>query len=350
MARRVFLHVGTPKSGTTFLQTTLWAGRDVAADRELLVPGERLYDHNRSAQAMRGAGADRRRPRRRQRETWQRVRAEIAAWPGDVILSNEWLVLADADAARAASEALAPAEVHVVVTARDLSRLVPTAWQELVKLGQPVGLDEFVAGLDEGVDRWSWRALDPVCALHTWAADLPPERAHVVTVPPPGADPSLLWRRFAGVVGVDPGGFDLGAARPNESLGAEAAALLQRTGPALRAAVAPPGSHWINAHRWIRGYLAHELLVPRGGSRIALGPAAAERVRVRATASVRALEQGGWRLAGDLSDLLPAPVADGRHPDDVGDDELLALVGPVLGELLSRVRAASRTADDEDED
>ncbi|RBY97782.1 hypothetical protein DQ237_02390 [Blastococcus sp. TF02-8] len=39
MAERVFLHVGTPKSGTTYLQDLLWSNREVLARDGVAYPG-----------------------------------------------------------------------------------------------------------------------------------------------------------------------------------------------------------------------------------------------------------------------------------------------------------------------
>src|SRR6187549_340164 len=53
MARRVFFHIGAPKSGTTFLQTVMWENRARLEGQGLLYPGSRrfdqylLYDHIR---------------------------------------------------------------------------------------------------------------------------------------------------------------------------------------------------------------------------------------------------------------------------------------------------------------
>ena len=39
MARRVFLHVGLPKTGTTYLQSIAWAGKDALRRQGVLLPG-----------------------------------------------------------------------------------------------------------------------------------------------------------------------------------------------------------------------------------------------------------------------------------------------------------------------
>ena len=69
---------------------------------------------------------------------------------------------------------------------------------------------------------------DPLDVLDRWGAGLPPERVHVVTVPPAGTDPGLLWERFAGLVGIDPDTVDTTVARANPSLGAEEVTFLRR--------------------------------------------------------------------------------------------------------------------------
>jgi hypothetical protein len=53
MAEAVFLHIGAPKCGTTFVKSVLWNNREVLAARGILVPGRRPFDHNRASMAIR---------------------------------------------------------------------------------------------------------------------------------------------------------------------------------------------------------------------------------------------------------------------------------------------------------
>ena len=39
MAERVYLHVGLPKTATTYLQTILWANREVLEEQGVRLPG-----------------------------------------------------------------------------------------------------------------------------------------------------------------------------------------------------------------------------------------------------------------------------------------------------------------------
>ncbi len=90
MATKTFLHVGLPKSGTTYLQAVLADNKERLADRSrLLFPGKSWHEQVRAVrdvrgQRGRGASAD-------DSGAWQSLVDEIAAWDGDAIISMEWL-------------------------------------------------------------------------------------------------------------------------------------------------------------------------------------------------------------------------------------------------------------------
>ena len=115
MARRVYLHIGLPKTGTTYLQTAMWHNRPLLRERGFLYPGRSRMEHYRASQEVRGvpparlgahAGA------------WQRLLDELAAWPDDGLVSHEFFSMASAHQAGLAVAALQPAEVVVVATVR----------------------------------------------------------------------------------------------------------------------------------------------------------------------------------------------------------------------------------------
>ena len=51
---RVFVHIGEPKTGTTFLQQVMWGNRGELAARGLALPGHHPQDHYRASQDLRG--------------------------------------------------------------------------------------------------------------------------------------------------------------------------------------------------------------------------------------------------------------------------------------------------------
>src|SRR6478672_8375795 len=171
MARRVYLHVGVPKSGTTYLQSTMWQNR-VALERQgFLYPGSARMDHYHASVDVRrkttaAPPAD---------STWARLVDQLASWDGDGLISHEFFCMATAAQARRAVAALAPAEVDVVVTARDYVRQFPAVWQEALKMGSPLGLDDF---MDKAMSRdlegaWSWNSQDLPGIVHRWSQAVP---------------------------------------------------------------------------------------------------------------------------------------------------------------------------------
>jgi glycosyltransferase involved in cell wall biosynthesis len=345
VAKRVFLHIGAPKSGTTFLQTVLWNNRVRLGADDVLLPGRDLFDYNLAHTAILHPQPHTK-IQRRARATWRRLREEIAAWSGDAVISNEWFVRASADAAARAHRDLADSELHIVYTARAYVHQIPAAWQETLKVGRGWSMADFIAGLDDDNAQWSWWTLDSALVLARWLGDLPPGRIHVVTVPPKGSDPALLWKRLCGVLGIEPDRYDATTADANESLGAEAARLLQRMGPSLRAAIDADNAHWTDQYRWIRRYLSHGLLVPRRGTRIGVNADQAAALYARSVTSTDALAEAGYDIVGDLSDLrIAEPPPGSRDPSTVTDAEMLDVAVPVVADLFGRVRDATLRAE-----
>jgi hypothetical protein len=345
MARRVFVHIGAPKCGTTFVQSVLLGNRDRLAADDVLLPGRRILDHNLACMALRAPESAAGRYDRAER-TWQTMLGQIRSWPGVALLTNEWFVRATTEQAARARRELDGAEIHLIYTARAYLQQIPAGWQETLKRGLSRSLPEFVAGLDDATHKYSWRTLDPVRAITRWSgADIPPSRVHVVTVPPKGSDPGLLWRRFAGVLGVDPAPYDLAVANANASISAEAARLLQLLGPGLRTAVDAEHGHWTEQYTWIRGFLSHRLLATIPGSPIGIDADLAGELYARSEIAVEELKQAGYDVVGRLDDLLVRePPPKGRDPATVTDAELLDLATTLVGGLLTEVRSQTLRA------
>lgn len=326
------LHIGAPKTGTTFLQAVLFRNQQRLREHGVLVPGLGRALHGNAATGVRQGPGGRKYPQ------WQRLLQEARAWPGTVVISNEWFSLASQERAEAALRDLAGSEVHVLFTARDFVVQLPSAWQETLKVGNASSLEEFVRARDTARDRWQWRVFDAAEALRRWSGDLPASQRHVITVPQ-GARPDLLWRRFVSLCGLDPDAYDIDVPQRRESLGVESARLLQEVGPALREALdADRGGNWQAAYQWIQRYLSHELLAARGGARIALDQSSFDELRQRALRSVATLREAGYDVVGDLDELTSATVPSGaREPAEVTAADLLDVALPLIPELLGRV-------------
>jgi hypothetical protein len=338
VASTVFFHVGLPKTGTTYLQTLLWNNEAELRRQGVLLPGESVREHLWASGAVReDPRLDRRGPQAP--GAWDRLVADINAWPGAAIVSHEFFAAASADQAVRAMQRLQGAEVHVVVTARDTLSLVTARWQEFVKNGSTVGIDDYPVREDTSPEQeWDWGTLDLADVLRRWGASLPRERVHVLTLPKPGTPRDELWVRFARLVGVDHTTCDVSGSVQNESLGVVEVELLRRVNAEL-----VDFTSAIDRGNWIRGYLAQGKLVPRRGEKFWPSPARIEELRERGDRAVDFVISQGYDVIGDVEDLrTPKQVPERRHPDSVTDTEIAAAGAATIAAMMTDVRRLTR--------
>jgi hypothetical protein len=338
LARRVFFHIGAPKTGTTFLQAVMWANRDTLRRQGVLFPGDWWLDRVWATNIVRETANV---PHERARTSWKRIAAQTKGFDGTVVISHEFFAAASREQAAKAIAAVQPAEVHVVYTARDFVRQVPALWQEQLKFRLTTPLSEFEPDpLSAGPrSHFGWRTLDVVDALDRWGRDLPPERVHVVTVPPSGSPPGLLWERFATLCGIDPDSCDTDLGRANESLGSVEAELLRRVNPRISNEIRGPRE----VPTWVRDYLGHAVLVPHGGSRFGVSPKRADELREMSREAVRRLEFAGYDVVGDLKELIPPDeLPETRQPEDATEAELLDAALDTIAVMLKNHRDVAK--------
>jgi hypothetical protein len=298
VARRVVLHVGSMKSGTSFLQGLMMANRSLLAERGLLLPGRRWQDQVRGvAQVL----EHRRVIVPPEEGAWQSLVDEIAAWDGTGLISMEFLGAAGPLKVERVVKSFPADTVEVVVTARDLNRTIPAMWQESLKNGAFFTFDEYVAAVQahEGPGKVFWRQQAIAAMCRRWSDLLGVDRVTVVTVPPPGASRDVLWRRFATAIDINTDGLETHIAS-NESLGAMEVMrrLNERLSDLEFAEYAPTVKH----------RLAKRALAARRELEPALGFPIPDWLPELSQRMIGRLRDLGVRVVGDLDDLTPVPV------------------------------------------
>lgn len=338
MAERVYLHVGLPKTATSYLQTILWGARDQMRAEGVLLPGRERRDHLWASRLVREEVVADELPEK-QHTAWDRLRAEIAEWPGTAVVSHEFFAAASAEQAHRMIEELAPAEVHLVLTAREPLGLFAASWQESLKNLETTLMADYAREVSDSPSViWNWRTLDLRLVLERWAPVgglLGSERVHVLPLPGAKAPRDLIWHRYAGLLGLDSHAYDLGRNFPNQSMGVVEAETLRRINEHLTETF----TEALDRGVYVRSYLADERLVPRGGERYWPGDDQVEECRARGRGMTEHVRARKFDVIGDLEDLLvPDHVAERRHPDSVADAEVAGVAVELVATMLSDVR------------
>ncbi|MCD4532941.1 hypothetical protein LRP67_02445 [Nocardioides sp. cx-169] len=342
MTRRVLLHVGTPKTGTSYLQDVLFRNRRTLASAGILYPADRFDAHFLAAlDLMRlpwgglqseAIGA------------WDRLAEQVREHDGTTIISHEILAAASRSQVGHALESLghgSGTEVHLVLSVRDLVRQIPAEWQENVKHRSSISYARFLEQIQDPergsrIASWFWSVQEIPDILNRWGHDLPPERVHLVTVPPSGGDRVLLWKRFSQVLGLDGLDLDLEAERVNPSLGVPETALIRRINRSANRVLAPADYRPL-----VRELLAHQTLSARTRSpRLGLPPDVHPWARELEDAWIAEIRARRYDVVGDLEDLRGGPPpARWADPDAPSEKQVAgAAVDAIKALLLENAR------------
>lgn len=349
MSRRVLLHVGCPKTGTSYLQDVLFRNREVLREHDILYPAERFDAHFLAALDLmtlpwggletEAVGA------------WDRLAEEVREWHGTAIVSHEIFARATPTQVERALSSLGDAEVHLVLSVRDLVRQIPAEWQENVKHRSHITYARFLETIrdparETRIGSWFWAVQELPDILARWAGSLPPERVHLVIVPPSGSDRGELWRRFSRTFGLDGLELDLTAERENPSLGVPETSLLRTINQRVTSIISPPDYRPL-----VRELLAHQTL-SRGATsaRLGLPPADHAWAQDLSRSWVSAIADRGYDVSGSLDDLLGPPPGTFVDPDTVTPDLLLPSALDAISALLvegARLRAVEERLHEE---
>lgn len=346
MSRQIFVHIGAPKTGTTYLQDRLTLNSRSLAAHGVHFPGKAPFVspglfHFRAALDLLGQDwggapghAD---------GSWEAFVRRARRRDGTVILSHEILAPAKPERIERLKHDLRDSELHVVYSARDLGRQLPAAWQESIKQGRSWSYHRFLTRV-RNKRTWFSRALDLPEVLGAWSAGLSPERVHVVTVPSrstQAAHGDTLWLRFCEVFGIDPVWAPLDSDRANRSLGMAETQLIRRLNRRVQRRTRGETSY----DELIRQLLAEQQLVNRDSAAVRLPPDLQPWVEQEAERWIEWLRVSGVHVVGDLEELRPARPPDGQvwsDPDRVPAKQQL---GAALDALSVMTREAARRPD-----
>jgi hypothetical protein len=342
MSRVVYLHVGAPKTGTTYLQDRLALNKASLARHDVHYP---LALH---ASQFRPALDLLEMPWGGLQENvdgeWDGLINRVRRQQGKVIVSHEILAAAKPTQVRRAMAGLEGAEVHLVYSARDLARQIPAEWQEGIKHQRKQGFAGFLRRVQTSrrtkPNMWFWRVQSLPDVLTRWSKGLPPERVHLVTVPQAGAPREELWHRYCRAFDIDPAWAPEQSDRENVSIGAAESTLIRRLNRRLKQAGLPSEEY----RRLIRELVVHQTLAQRQDmSKVTLPPAAFPWADEVAEEWIQWVVGSGIDVIGDVEDLRPVPPPAGQVWADPDRPRRPQMVDAALDAMVAlAVEAAQR--------
>ena len=280
--------------------------------------------------------------RRSDGQLWQQLADKLLAWPGsDALVTMETLCRANPSGVKRAVRAFGDADVRVHVTVRDVLRSLPAQWQQSTQHRKTWTWPEYSGAILAGDSRhpatnnfWSQHDLETI--LDRWAKVVGAQNVYVITVPQPGADPLLLWQRFAEALSLP--AVDVTPVRPsNESLGEISAELMRR----VNEAVEPLELTEKQYNSTVRAVLAREVLAPRRSAepKMMPPPSAVPWAQRESRRIIEAVQSSGVHVVGELDDLRPQ-VTDLKDAHQPTDSELVeAAVDAVRGLVQALARS-----------
>jgi hypothetical protein len=228
VADRVVLHVGTMKSGTTYLQAVLASG--ALEEVGSFYPGGKFGAQTRAVRRLL-------RPvEQRQPEAWDALAADARKRPGVAVYSQEFLSFARRTRVQQIVESFGGTPVEVVLTVRDQRSAIAAQWQSFTRNR---GTDDFATYVRRlrlrgprrrrsKAAKSFRRAQDVPGILRRWTGHEGITSVTVVLVPPPGSAPAELWHRFCAAAGLEAHDPPAAAVPANESLGYASCDALRR--------------------------------------------------------------------------------------------------------------------------
>ncbi|MGI8646484.1 MAG: hypothetical protein ACR2JD_09230 [Nocardioides sp.] len=345
MSRRVYLHIGAPKTGTTYVQDRLslnavsLRAHDVHLPTSSPVVSPGLFAFRAALDVL---GQDWGGAPGHAVGAWDTMVKRVRRLDGTVLISHEIFAPARPERIERVLHDLRDSEVHLVYSARDLGRQLPAAWQESIKQGRKWTFRRFLTRVDRG-STWFFHALDLPQVLAKWSVGVPPERVHVVTVPQSAAlraDRDLLWRRMCEAFGIDPAWAPRDSHRANRSLGAAETEVIRQ----LNRRMDREARREARFDELIRQMLAQENLVNRDSIPVRLPPARFDWAEEQAASWIDWLETSGVHVIGDVAELCPVrpdPDDEWQHPGRVRNKlKLNAAVDALAAMTLEAARRA----------
>ncbi len=199
------IHIGPPKTGTTYLQGAFHGNREAVSAQGVHYAG-RGRQPVAAVQAIVGNAS----PNTGEipsMKRWRSLVSEVAhARQPRVVISSEFLTEAKPETIKTIVEDLGGARAHVVVTLRPLARILSSQWQQFVQSGQRMAFDDWLDAVFNDPSRITptfWRRHRHDQLVARWAEVVGPQNLTVIALD--DQDHGMVLRVFEQLVGLRAG-------------------------------------------------------------------------------------------------------------------------------------------------
>ncbi len=308
------LHIGPHKTGTSAIQGALYLARGRLAAQGVVYPGQGrtiLWP----ILAVTGQPPLRGEPTPKI-SYWENLTSQIAA-TGDqrVVLSSEFFSQADDATVRRVVTDLGGDRVHVVVTLRSLTRILPSQWQQYIQNGFHFRYHEWLEGILSDPPStptpgfWLRHRHDELVAR--WAAVTGKENLTVIVIDE--SDRLMLLRVFESMLGLPDGFLVPEETAANRSLTAAEVELVRQLNEEFSRREWPQRNYSRFMRYGVIEQMKNTRLPSPGEPKIATPAWALARAADISAEMAARIEASGVHIAGDLSSLgkLPAEQPEG---------------------------------------
>jgi hypothetical protein len=217
------LHIGAPKCGSTALQSALFLNRERLKSQGVEYVGAQAHWIS-AAKAVVGV-ADRVSRRVPPISEWQSMVGWARRATGEgrrALISSEWFASADEPCVERIVHDLGAESLSIVLMIRPLTATLPSAWQQSLKLGGTLGLQEWLETVlfqpEEPRSKRVWLKHRYDAIARRWSEVVGPENVTIVVVDEKNR--SGIFDDFSRIVGVPLGTLSVQPNRTNPSLSA----------------------------------------------------------------------------------------------------------------------------------
>jgi hypothetical protein len=132
---------------------------------------------------------------------------QTAGHAGRVAISSEFFCEGDAETSSSVVQELGADRVHVVITLRNLGRLLPSSWQQYLKYGLSTGYEKWLTNIfanpgGSSMTPTFWKRNDHGAVVSRWCEAAGPQNVTVLVLE--DVDRSAIFRTFAQLLALEP--------------------------------------------------------------------------------------------------------------------------------------------------